>query len=305
MADFIVVKALCNWNSGDGLCRTWDKLSDGNCTFTKEKEDGTSLSIKLVGDSTSLEDADYILVVNSANHFYPSFGELGKTIFMKMEPCFMDPFWRDVDKDLLKAKIIHGSDHDNINYNILEWHTNKTKDELLDADLSKLKIHNTKISSIISGKAFTDGHKLRIAFALYAQNFIDWDAYGNYGSGNHTWKKYLGAPQYKDDALIPYKYSFACENSFINGYITEKLVDCIVSETLCFYYGAPNVANFINPKAFIQLDLKDWNKSVKIIQDAIADNEWETRLPYIKQEKRRILTKTSMFPRLWSIINKT
>lgn len=297
MTEFVTVKMLCNWDSGDGLCRTWDKLTDGNCTYTKD-----NASIKMVGDKTSTDDADYVLVVNSANQFYPTLAELPHTIFLKMEPAFMDPFWRDVDRRLLKAKIVHGSDHDDINYNNLEWHINKTKDELLISDYSDLKTKGDVISSVISGKAFTEGHILRKAFALHAQNFIEWDAYGNYGTHNHAWNRYLGAPHYKDDALIPYKYSFACENSFINGYVTEKLVDCIMSETLCFYCGAPNVSKFIDPKAYIQLDLTDWPTDIKTMQHAIANGEWEKRLPHIKAAKHKILTETSMFPRLWQII---
>jgi hypothetical protein len=285
---------LNNWTSGDGLCKLWDKMTDGNYTYTKNKK-----SIKIVGDETSSDDADFILVVNAAHQWCPSIDELSRTIFMKMEPVFMDPFWRDVDKNLLKAKIVH----DDNSYNNLEWHINKTKNELLISNYSILKTKNDIVSSIISGKDFTEGHKLRKAFALYAQNFIDWDAYGNYGSQNNSWNRYLGAPQYKDDALIPYKYSFSCENSFINGYVTEKLVDCIMTETLCFYYGAPNVAKFIDPHAYIQIDLKNWDIAIKTIQDAITNNEWEKRLPYIKKEKIKILTETGMFPRLWELIN--
>lgn len=299
MTKFVTLKMLCNWDSGSGLCRTWDKLTDGNGTYTKD-----NASIKMVGDETSTDDADFILVVNSAGQscWYPSMDELPRSIFLKMEPGFMDPFWRDVDRRLLKAKIVHGSDHDNSNYNNLEWHINKTKDELLSSDYSNLKTKGDIVSSVISGKAFTDGHKLRKAFALHAQNFIEWDAYGNYGAHNHAWKRYLGAPQYKDTALIPYKYSFACENSFINGYVTEKLVDCIMSETLCFYYGAPNVSSFVDPRSYINLDLTEWDSAIKTMKDAIANKEWEKRLPHIKAAKRKILTETSMFPRLWEII---
>jgi len=277
-------------------------MTDGNCTYTKD-----DASIKMVGDETALDNADYILVVNSAKNFYPSITELHRIIFMKMEPGFMDPFWRDVDKQLVKAKIVHGSDHDNTNYNNLEWHINKTRGELLISDYANMKTKEGIVSSIISGKAFTDGHMIRKAFALHAQNFIQWDAYGNYGAHNDNWNRYLGAPRYKDEALIPYKYSFACENSFINGYVTEKLVDCILTETLCFYSGAPNVSKFIDPNAYIQLDLKgtsvaDWETHIKIMNDAIANREWEKRLTSIKEAKRKILTETGMFPRLWEII---
>jgi hypothetical protein len=113
MSDFTRVKMLCNWDSGDGLCRTWDKLTDGNCTYTQN-----NLSIKMVGDDIFVDNADYILIVNSCN-FYPFFNDL---IFLKMEPCFMDPFWRDIDKDLLHTKLVHGSSYNDSQLNNLEWH---------------------------------------------------------------------------------------------------------------------------------------------------------------------------------------
>ena len=296
------IKLICHWTTGNDLCQTWNKLTDGNYTFTR---DGASITI--VGDEVSTDNVDYIIVVNSAwlnnQYWYPSFNELDKIIFMKMEPGYMDPFWRDVDHRLLKAKIIHGSDHDNVNINNLEWHLNKTRTELLTSDYSKDKTKKETISSIISGKAFTTGHKIRTAFALYAQFFLDWDAYGNYGASNYKWNCYLGSPQYKDDALIPYKYSFACENSFINGYVTEKLIDGILSETLVFYCGAPNVSEFIDPNAYIEIDLSNnWDQSVKIMKEAIVNNEWEKRLPAIKKAKYDILMEKSMFPRLWKLI---
>ncbi len=162
MAELTTVKMLCHWDSGTGLCRTWDKMTDGNFTYTRD-----NASIKMVGDETPPDDADYILVVNLAgNSWYPSMDELPRVIFMKMEPSFMDPFWRDVDRQLLKAKIVHGSDHDNTNFNNLEWHINKTRNELLASDYSDLKTKGDVVSSVISGKAFTDGHRLRTAFAV-------------------------------------------------------------------------------------------------------------------------------------------
>jgi len=297
MTNFITVKMLCNWDTGDGLCQTWDKLTDGNGTYTKN-----NISIKMVGDYASIEDVNYIIIVNHARDFYPSLQDLSRTIFMKMEPDFLDKFWKDVDKKLLKAKIVHGSDHDNINFNNLEWHVNKTRNELLVSDYTNMKTKGNTISSIISGKKLTKGHEMRLSFALHAQDLFEWDMYGNHGSHQYKWNKYLGSPKYKDDALIPYKYSFACENSFINGYITEKLIDCIVTETLCFYHGAPNVDKFIDSRAYIQLDLKDVNKSIKIIQNALQNNEWEKRLPHIKEAKKKILTELGMFPRLWNIL---
>lgn len=285
------VKLLCNWISGTDLCLYWDKLTDGNLLILNN-----NLTIKLVGDDVSLEHADFIIIVNDNNEYIPTIDNLSKTIFLKMEPIYFTPFWKQIDKHFLIEKI----DHFNA-YNSVEWHLNKTKQELSNSDYSKNKIKGDKISSILSNKNFDKGHKLRLQFAMYAQNFFEWDAYG---TSEIQWNNYLGAPMFKDDALIPYKYSFASENNFLNGYVTEKLFDCILAETLCFYSGAPNVADIINPLAYVQINLNNFQESIKIIKDSIESNLWERRLVYIKNEKKRIINDIGLFSRIHKILSK-
>lgn len=305
----ITLKMMCNWCTGKELCDLWNKFI--NNTYQYETD---NYILKIVGEEMEMKDVDYILVVNSTSNYIVNNENLKKTIFMKMEPDFMDEFWENIDKKLLKAKLVHGKKIDDVNHSInepikfdnwnnLEWHLNKTKQELLESDYSLEKNKGNTISSILSGKYFSEGHISRINFALYAQHFFSWDAYG-YGSDKFHWLNYLGSLQYKDDALIPYKYSFACENNYINGYITEKLIDCILAETLCFYCGAPNVSQLIDSKAYIKLDLRNnWSESLLIIKKAINNNEWEKRLPYIKLEKKRIVNELNMFPRITKIID--
>jgi hypothetical protein len=309
----VKIKMMCNWMSGKELCEYWNKLTDGNHTYSKNNKE-----IKIFGEELSCDDADYIIVINNSNDYTYSEKNLSKTIFAKMEPIFISNFWKNIDSCFLKAKIVHGSDDSPaknvINRNLLEWLISIPKNELEKSDYAerKLKIKENRISSIISGKNQDEGQKIRINFALFAQNYMEWD---NFGRNSHLipWKNYFGPIEQKEKALIPYKYSFNCENMFINGFVTEKLIDCILCETLCFYYGCPNVKDFINEKAFVFLDLgheddypeerhKKWVKAVEKINNAIENNLWEKRLPYIKAEKKKILLETSMFPTFFNII---
>lgn len=310
----IKIKMTCNWMSGRDLCNYWNKFTDGDYTCSKNNTD-----FKMFGEELSMDDADYIVVVNNCSE-YISDQNLSKTIFMKMEPVFYTDFWENINSGLLKAKIVHGNDNPGdvstnlVKCNPFEWLISKTKTELITSNYSENKIQGNRISSVISGKQNDEGHKIRLGFALYAQKFLDWDNYGNCGSEQFPWNNFLGSIQNKEDALIPYKYSFNCENNFLKGYVGEKLLDCILCETLCFYCGCPNIADFIDPRAFVNLDLgrldssdmekkKKWDAAIQIIKNAIHSNLWEERLLYIKAEKRKILENTNLFSNIINIIN--
>lgn len=316
----VKLKMMCNWISGNELCEYWNKLTDGNYTFSKNNKE-----IKIFGEDLSCEEADYIIVVNNSNDYVLSEKILSKTIFVKMEPIFVSDFWKNIDASFLKAKIVHGSDDppakNVINHNLLEWFISISRKELENSDYSRRtsstgyfvdKIKENRISSVISGKNQDEGQKIRIEFALFAQDYLEWD---NFGHNSHLipWKNYLGSIEQKEKALIPYKYSFNCENTFLNGYVTEKLIDCILCETLCFYYGCPNVVDFIDERAFVLLDLGrendsieerrvKWINATEKIKDSIKNNLWEKRLPNIKAEKKRILQETSMFPTICNLL---
>lgn len=309
------IKMMCSWMTGKELCEYWNKLTDGNYTYTKN-----SREIKIFGEELSFEDADYIIVVNNSSDYLLNENNLSKTIFIKMEPVFVSDFWKNIDSHLLKAKIVHGPDNPSNNVqapnvlsrNLFEWLISISRKELETSDYSTMKIKENRVSSVISGKTHDEGQKIRIDFALFAQQFIEWD---NFGFNSHMipWKNYLGSIEHKEEAIIPYKYSFNCENTFIDGYVTEKLIDCILCETLCFYYGCPNVVDFIDEDAFVLLDLGrendsdeekqlKWKKAVDLMIEAFETNLWEKRLPYIKAEKKKILGETSIFPTISNIL---
>jgi len=106
----------------------------------------------------------------------------------------------------------------------------------------------------------------------------------------------------KSLGIVPYKYYFMAENNYERNFITEKLWEPILCETLCFYWGCPNVADHIDEQAFVQLDPMDFEKSYEIIQKAITEDWWTQRIDVIRAEKHRILSDLAFFPTIHRVI---
>ena len=99
----------------------------------------------------------------------------------------------------------------------------------------------------------------------------------------------------KADCLRDYRYHVAIENFIGEHHWTEKLADAFIGETLPFYAGCPNAAEYFPEQSFIPINLRDVNAAVQTIQHAIADNEYEKRLPAIREARRRVLYEYNLF----------
>lgn len=99
----------------------------------------------------------------------------------------------------------------------------------------------------------------------------------------------------KADALRPYRYHVVIENHKALHHLTEKLPDAFLGYTLPFYHGAPNAHDYFPREGFIPIDITDYERSLDIIRSTIANNEYEDRLPYIQEARRRALEEMNMF----------
>ena len=107
----------------------------------------------------------------------------------------------------------------------------------------------------------------------------------------------------KADALDSYRYHLVIENDCCPHYWTEKLSDAFLGYTLPFYYGCPNVEEYFHPDSFIRIDINDPAGTEQIIRRAIADNEYEKRLPHIIEARRRVLEEHNLFAMLARVIS--
>jgi hypothetical protein len=121
----------------------------------------------------------------------------------------------------------------------------------------------------------------------------------------HEFKNYKGpVTPYNDKSkgMISYKYYFMIENNYEKNFITEKLWEPILCESLVFYYGCPNVSDYLNPNAYVLLDINDFEKSYQIIKTAIEEDLWSKRIEIIREEKKKILNHLSFFPTIHNTI---
>lgn len=99
----------------------------------------------------------------------------------------------------------------------------------------------------------------------------------------------------KAEALTPYRYHIAVENFIGPHHWTEKLSDAFLGLTLPFYCGCPDAATYFPPDSFIPIDMRDPEAALRTIQQAMANNEYEKRLPAILEARRRVMQQYNFF----------
>lgn len=99
----------------------------------------------------------------------------------------------------------------------------------------------------------------------------------------------------KAEALDSYKYHIAIENHVYPHHLTEKLPDAFLGYTLPFYYGCPNAGDYFHADSFVPINIDNYKQSLDIIKSTISNNEYQDRLPYIIEARKRVLEKYNLF----------
>ena len=292
------VKMLCNWCSSEQLCKEWSNMymiKNGNQKYK---------NIKMTW-STDPNEIDYYVIINfpqPTDQYVPE-----RTIVFQMEPWIYDTQkywgtkmwgeWACPDPTKFLKVFTHKTHLNNVQWQI-------------DYPFSTKPIFNTrqnKMATICSKKNFDEGHLLRNKFIKYMESTSQdtmslIDVFGR--ENFHEFKSYKGVVpnDNKYNVYSEYKYCLAFENNSEHNYATEKIWEGILCETLCFYWGCPNLEDYIDEKAFVRLPLENEAEALKIIQQAIQEDWYSMRIGVIKQMKERILTKLGFFPLLESII---
>ena len=70
------------------------------------------------------------------------------------------------------------------------------------------------------------------------------------------------------------KFSIAFENTRLDGYCTEKILDAFYANTIPIYYGDPSVKEIFNPDAFINVsDYSDYDEVIEVIRRLDNDDD--------------------------------
>jgi hypothetical protein len=262
----------------------------------------------------SNDDAAFYVIVNSTNEM--TVYDPKRTVVFQMEPWVEDSSknwgvktwgeWASPDPTTFLKVFTHKTYLNNVQWQIDYPFYIKPID-----NSQKLN----KIATILSQKNFDTGHILRNNFIKYVEeqcneeqcneeqcNEIDIWGRQNY----HNYKNYRGA--IKDDNKFNvygnYKYCFSAENNWEHNYATEKIWEPILCESLCFYWGCPNLEEYIDPRAFVRLPLEDPDAAITIIHQAIEEDWWSQRIEVIKQMKEKILNELGFYPLMERLLTR-
>lgn len=163
------------------------------------------------------------------------------------------------------------------------------------AELASRPIEKTKLLSIVASKdKATPGHIARNRLIESLRDALG-DRVDVFGLG------YLPIRD-KWDAIAPYKYHLAVENSRVPDYWTEKLADAFLGEAFPLYSGCPNTDRYFSPQALETIDIDAPALAVDRIRTIVASDLYAERRPAVKEAKRRVLYEHNLFAMLTSII---
>lgn len=104
----------------------------------------------------------------------------------------------------------------------------------------------------------------------------------------------------KYEVMDSYKYHIAIENYIGPHHWTEKLADSFLALCLPFYVGHESALEYFPEESIIFIPIDDPDRAAQIIREAIDNNEYEKRLPAIREARRLVLEKYNF----WAITSK-
>lgn len=78
--------------------------------------------------------------------------------------------------------------------------------------------------------------------------------------------------EYKEDAIIPYRFHLCVENCSVPGLWTEKIADALLGYAVPVYAGCPDIERYF-PGATIAIDLNDYVNARRTIDHILNDGE--------------------------------
>lgn len=172
----------------------------------------------------------------------------------------------------------------------------------IDFDKKKLLVNiSMNKRSTWPSELYTERKKAVLFFDTYHSN--DFDLYG-YGWENEGLSTYRGITDNKVETLSKYKFSLCYENNTgLNGYVTEKIFDCMKAGTVPIYLGADNICEYVDKECFIdRRDFKDNEELCRFLKN-VNELEYDAYRQAIKSYMLSELCKKFLSPYLAETIS--
>lgn len=172
---------------------------------------------------------------------------------------------------------------------------NQDYDSLMNLELPE---KTKSLCCVLSDKEMTEGHRLRKKFT---QNFIgkyNFDLYGSVGFRNSEIPN-----NDKFSVLKQYKYCLGFDNQdFIKDFFGTQCTDTLLAWTVPIFWCGQDLSKYLPEGSFIQFNARDLNEIDRII-DIIENDDYESRIPAIKESREYLLNKHNFFPTIKKLID--
>lgn len=96
--------------------------------------------------------------------------------------------------------------------------------------------------------------------------------------------------EYKEDAILPYRFHLCVENCSVPDLWTEKVADSILSYAVPVYAGCQNIDDYF-PNSTIAIDLDDYSRACRTIENILFEGEsiYQAMLPALTKARKSLL----------------
>jgi len=159
-------------------------------------------------------------------------------------------------------------------------------------------VPKSKLMSVItSSKDFTEGHQKRLNFVRRLKDY--------FGADIDVFGRGIREVDDKWDAISPYKYHIALENSVYPHYWTEKLADVYLSGAYPIYYGCPNLEDYFPAASCTQINIDDEEGAIRTIQECIREQRYEASLDRIIEARNLVLDRYNLFALITQLVGES
>ena len=88
----------------------------------------------------------------------------------------------------------------------------------------------------------------------------------------------------KREAIAPFMFSIAMENAASDHYFSEKLIDCLLLDTVPIYYGCRGIGELFDPRGMLRFDSRE---ELAAHLDALTPERYQEMLPFLLSNKEK------------------
>lgn len=153
-----------------------------------------------------------------------------------------------------------------------------------------------RISVVSSGKRVLPGHERRFAFLSWLQKS---------SFGKHIDFFGMGFTPIADkwQAVEPYDFHIAIENSRLRHYWSEKISDAYLGFACPLYFGCPDVEDYFPGDSFRELDITSYSRASLAIERALDAKPSNDEFNAICRAREAVLDRFNIFAILANIAN--